>query len=178
MVYFYSGLTVLAVTVLLVVPRFRKRAKDAGHSRHSIHSNLSPKHTVKEPETEARVLLQTNKLAALDPANEPGIFQILDFKPGMYTIPYSAIQADDNGPIDVDSSTIFFVDAQYLEQFCDWFHKTGNEVSYDVCEIGNRLKNFNIEFSTMSDFILSEGLNTCFPGEGRYTLDLVKLRLV
>ncbi|SHJ07142.1 hypothetical protein SAMN02745216_00956 [Desulfatibacillum alkenivorans DSM 16219] len=127
-------------------------------------------------ETETIVMLKTNRLSAVDPANDPAVFSIPDFAPGKYIVPYSAIQSNSEGPIYVDTGGIFFMDAQLLEPFLEWFHETADSLSYDIFSVSEKLNEFDDAFQTTTGFLFSEGIGTNFPGDGGYSLDLSKLR--
>ena len=132
----------------------------------------------------ATVELKSPQLLAFDLTCEGVRYEIPNFTPGRYTIPLEAIvQADKAGQspgeecIEVDTGSIYFIDADFEENFrtCEAqvFEETGD--SFVIAEYPDQFKErVGITF----DCLIAPGLGSeyDFVGDGSYILDISKIQ--
>jgi hypothetical protein len=123
--------------------------------------------------------LKTGVLAIGDPTM--GLAQYsLTLKAGAYRLGPKAFRrpvgkADSAKPlIDLDSPCVFALDAAHVPEFKAWYHRVGNECSYMVLTLEQRLPEFEAIIGSRVGFYWEEeiaGENR----EGQYILDPAKI---
>ena len=118
--------------------------------------------------------IQSGKLAIGDPTMGMVIFEFP--RCGDFTLQKGALQTIDNDKkvISLDSPGVFVVDAENLNEFEKWYHKTGNEVSYALNLLAERTDEISTKLNRKVAFFWEEDLSGS-PQEGQYTLNLTKI---
>ena len=132
----------------------------------------------------ATVRLNSPVLLAFDLPSEGVRYEIPDFSPGLYEIPMEAIKehkAASNTPdspgIEVDTATIFFIDAEFEQAFRN-FEETHFEEHGDPYDIMDAPEQFAEQVGIRFDCLMSPGIGTGydFIGDGVYVLDVTLIR--
>lgn len=131
----------------------------------------------------AVVELKSSCLLAFDLPSEGVKYKIPDFIPGAYRIPLEAIMKTSNSDqlseknfIEVDTGVIYFIDADFEENFrkteTELFEETGD--SYLIAE---KPENYTEKVGIKFDCLMAPGIDTGydFTGDGVYKLDISKI---
>jgi len=135
--------------------------------------------------TYAVVELKSSYLLAFDLPGEGIKYKLSNFVPGTYKIPLEAIKKasdsdqSENNHIEVDTGVIYFIDADFEENFRKFetqlFEETGD--SYEMTENPeNYSENVGIKF----DCLIAPGVGSGydFIGDGTYILDVSKIEKI
>lgn len=143
--------------------------------------NTQP-HQPPPEKTYAVVELKCPYLLAFDLPGEGVKYKITNFVPGTYKIPLeSIVKADDSDQsekdlIEVDTGVIYFIDADFEENFrrfeTELFEETGD--SYEMTE---NPENYSEDVGIKFDCLMAPGVGSGydFVGDGAYVLDLSKI---
>ena len=92
--------------------------------------------------------LLTGRLAIDDPAMGLATYT-LSFKPGKHRLESSALRLvdgkakhDQRTLVRLDFPCVFALDRRHVDEFKEWYHRIGNECSYNMLTISERLAEF------------------------------------
>ena len=81
---------------------------------------------------------------------------------------------EDVEPISLDSPSLFVVDTKNEKEFEDWFHEIGNETSYTIPLMINRISEIEEKIGMKIAFYWEEEI-TGDASEGEYSFDTSKI---
>ena len=122
----------------------------------------------------SKFTVTSGRIAIGDPTM--GLVEIEVGGSGQYRLQCGALTPPQSGAakISLDSPAIFVVDATHREELEEWYHRVGNETSYDLMSIQERLAEAQKELGVEIGFYWE---NELAPNaeEGAYGLDIAKL---
>lgn len=134
------------------------------------------------PRTQAIVELRSGKLLAFDMPSEGVCYEIPNFRPGFYRIPFDAIHrapadsvdVDPESTIMVDTGVIYFVDADWHMRLRDIYERLFQETN-SCCEIEDHYEEVLQEIGIKFDFLGEDGKGDELLGDGCYVLDISRV---